>query len=447
MNDLAAAMKGAISVKEDGEFYRLGEHSIAESIAHAEGHEVPQVDTSSGDIEFYYASCNVQIGVYHCNHEGHAEIKIWAGEGELTRGLAWQDIRLLSQNSVQGLIRELGTELPHIPWKDMLKYVAWKTILFARQGEPFETIWPDPDADLSPEYLLDPILPLNHPTVLYGSYSSFKSTMALLMAYIAQLPYHGNGLGMVPGQGKDSCKCLYLDGEDASGSFGKRWGGIQQGFGVQADMPLQYRRMTQALHDMVPELQDYIAKENIRLLIIDSLGPAARGNLNDPEPAIRYHDALRKLGTTSLTLAHTSKNQQEPGRTSIFGSVFFTNLSRSVWEAQAEHDVGDNMGIVTLKHQKANLSKLHMPMAYQVSFSETDISFKRVDADRANLPAGLQIKLELRSGAMTVKQLSDNLELPEATTRKAVQRLYSKDVVLKVGKIEGQDVWGLRVTD
>jgi hypothetical protein len=203
-----------------------------------------------------------------------------------------------------------------------------------------------------------------------------------------------------------------------------------------------YRRMTTTLADSVESLQQIIGDNQVKLLIIDSLGPAARGNLNDPEPAIKYHEALRKLGITSLTLAHNSKDQFTRKRT-IFGSVFFTNLARSVWECKAEQETGEDEAIISLKHTKANLSRLHPPLGYRFTFTDKSITICKADLRdtglSGELPLSVRIKGLLRGGAMPIKDIAGALEANEASIKTVIYRLAKKDITVKIG-----ESWGLK---
>jgi hypothetical protein len=207
-------------------------------------------------------------------------------------------------------------------------------------------------------------------------------------------------------------------------------------------MPIEYRRMTSTLADSVDSLQQIKKDKDIKLLIIDSLGPAARGNLNDPEPAIRYHEALRRLEITSLTLAHCSKDQLTRKRT-IFGSVFFTNLARAVWECKSEQETGEDEAIISLKHAKANLSRLHAPLGYKFTFSNSKITVTQTDLRdtglSSELPLSVRIKELLRHGAMTVRDIAQALDANEPSVKTVLYRLNRKAVTVKVG-----DSWGLR---
>jgi hypothetical protein len=207
-------------------------------------------------------------------------------------------------------------------------------------------------------------------------------------------------------------------------------------------MSILYLRMTAPLADSVEQLKHIIGDNDINLLIVDSLGSAARGNLNDPEPAIRYHAALRQLGVTSLALAHTSKDQLTKKRT-IFGSVFFTNLARSVWECKAEQETGEDEAVISLKHTKANLSRLHPPLGYRFSFTDNTIAVAKTDLRdtglSGELPLSWQIKNLLRQGPLTVKEIAEVLESGADTIGRTLRRMRAKNQVLK---LEG-DTWGL----
>ena len=287
----------------------------------------PSVTEGIGFINYTWPELRLRVVAERYDDDGHAELSFFRKNETSETLLHTTRVNLLATPTMNSLAQRLEKNSDDIPWTEILTYITGKTLKIARRGEPVEEMWPSEEDNLTPSYLVEPILYLNHPTVIFGDYGSLKSLFALVIGYVAQLPYSDNNLGLITA--KESTHCLYLDYEDDPSSFRGRWGAIQRGFGIEAPMPILYRRMTNTLADSIERLQQIITDRDIKLLIVDSLGPAARGNLNDPEPAIRYHEALRKLGITSLTLAHCSKDQLTRKRT-IFGSVFFTNLARSV---------------------------------------------------------------------------------------------------------------------
>jgi len=372
--------------------------------------------------------------------KGRAELTFLANNGTGEVRLHTTDVNLLSTSTMSMLAKELQAKSSDIAWRDILTHVTGNTIEFIRRGEPAEEIWPT-DENVETRYLVNPLLYLGHPTVIFGDYGSLKSLVALMVAYVVQLPYTNNCLAL--GTLAESTQCLYLDYEDDRRSFARRLGAIQRGFG-EASMPICYRRMTRALSDDVDQIAKIIADKDIKFLIIDSLGPAARGNLNDPEPAIKYHAALRELGITSLTLAHNAKSLpgQKPS-TSIFGSVFFTNLARSVWQCKSDQEAGDEEATVMLKHMKANLSRLHPPLGFKFKFGERDISIRHVDISETALETELSLSTRitaiLRGGEKSLSNITAILDNKEETVRRTLYRMAKKEQVVKVGQS-----WGLR---
>jgi len=394
-----------------------------------------------GFLNYAWPDLGLRVLAERYDNSGHAELSFYLKDGSAEQLLHTTRVNLLATPTMNSLANRLKDSAEHIPWIEALTYVTGKTIQIARRGEPVQEIWASEDANLIPNYLLEPILYLNHPMVIFGDYGSLKSLLALAIGYIVQLPCRDNKLGLATAE--KSTHCLYLDYEDDSLNFGKRWSAIEKGFGVEAAMPMLYRRMTSPLADSVESLQSIIADKEIKLLIIDSLGPAARGNLNDPEPAIKYHEALRKLGITSLTLAHCSKDQLTRKR-SIFGSVFFTNLARSVWECKAEQEAGEDEAVISLKHAKANLSRLHSPLGYKFTFTNNSITIAKADLRytglSGELPLSVRIKDLLRNGAMPVNQIAESLEANGGSVKTILNRLAKKDITVKTG-----DSWRLKV--
>ena len=401
----------------------------------------PSVTEGIGFINYTWPELRLRVVAERYDDDGHAELSFFRKNETSETLLHTTRVNLLATPTMNSLAQRLEKNSDDIPWTEILTYITGKTLKIARRGEPVEEMWPSEEDNLTPSYLVEPILYLNHPTVIFGDYGSLKSLFALVIGYVAQLPYSDNNLGLITA--KESTHCLYLDYEDDPSSFRGRWGAIQRGFGIEAPMPILYRRMTNTLADSIERLQQIITDRDIKLLIVDSLGPAARGNLNDPEPAIRYHEALRKLGITSLTLAHCSKDQLTRKRT-IFGSVFFTNLARSVWECKAEQETGEDEAIISLKHTKANLSRLHPPLGYRFTFTDNTISIVKTDLRdtglSGELPLSARIKDLLRGGAMPIKDIAGALEANEASIKTIIYRLAKKGVTVKVG-----ESWGLAV--
>lgn len=424
--------------------------------------DIPYVFEEPGHIRFTWRTHCIEIEARHFNNTRcHAEIEVWfedTGHRRLLLPVTHVDLKSAQSRWAVSSQLEKVNELFVLNWDWFIDCVAFKIIALSRQQEPIKEIASNPDITLVPDYVLKPLLYRGHPTVIFGDKNTCKSLTALVASFIVQLPYPENKLGLIPGDDK-TCFCLYLDYEDEEATFTKRWTAIQRGFNVaeELDMTIFYKRMASSLADSVETLRNEIIDRHIGLLIVDSLAPAAGGNLNDPEPAIEYHQALRALGVTSLTLAHNSKDPLTK-RKSIFGSVFFTNLARSIWQAERDAERIPDEATISLTQVNANLSELHPPFGYRYYFdnvANTIIIEQLTQAEmyetslRHNLSTSAQIKNEWQSGAKTIKELSDTLGIPEPSIRTNVYRLATKDgIAIKTGKNqEGIDIWGLKAQE
>ena len=425
--------------------------------------DIPRFLVEPGHIKFTWAKHGIIIHVNHFNNfRCHAELEVWyynQATGHERLLLPATHVDLLSASSKQAIVRPLRSDYT-LNWDWMLNCVAYKVVDLSRQSEPIEEIASQPGLSLEPDYLLKPLLYKGHPTVIYGDKGSTKSLLALILSYIVQLPYADNRLGLTTD--KNTCFVLYLDYEDEKETFRKRWTAIQNGFKAiipkdkfgkddprhkipdDLELTICYKRMTARLADAAEGLRPEIIDRHIGLVVVDSLGPAARGNLNDPEPALEYNAALRTLGVTSVTLAHSSKDPNQK-RKSIFGSVFFTNLARSTWECKAESYPADNEVIASLEETNANLAGKHGTFGFKYTFdnSTNTISVKGTELEGTTLagavPLTLRIKNLLGHGAKEANELTELLDANDSSIRSALHRLSKREIIIKVG-----DAWGLR---
>jgi hypothetical protein len=398
----------------------------------------PLAVEGKGFIDYTWPGTGLRVMAERYTDDGQCELSFYLPDEVGEALIHTTRVNLMATVTMNTLAKRLEQNSKEIQWTDVLTYITGKTMEIIRRGEPAIDIFPGENDTLEVEYLLKPLIYLNHPTVIFGDYGSLKSLMALVIAYTVQLPYHDNNLGLTTSA--HSTTCLYLDYEDDSSSFQKRWSALDRGFSHGA-MPILHRRMTSPLADAVSGIQREILDKHIGLLIVDSLGPAARGDLVSAEPAIKYHAALRQLGVTSLTLAHTAKDQTGKQR-SIFGSVFFTNLTRSSWEIKAEQETGEDEAIISLRHTKANLSRKHAALGYRFNFTSNSITVAKADlrdtALSGELPLPIRIKSLLRAGPLNPKAIIESLASNEMSVRSAISRLSKNRAIIKIG-----ESWGL----
>ena len=420
--------------------------------------EAPRIFPQPGGFELRWSFTDLDISAYvsRITEKATAEVSFYCATVEQisdhkeTLLLSPNRVDFLAPSQKQNLVRQLqgightDDFVAFCDWERKVNNIALAVMNACRENIPATMVSVNLDIPLKPDYVVEPILYTDLANIIFGDYASLKSLTSMVLAYIAQLPYTDNGLGLYPAGKETSTPCLWLDYEGQNKNFQKQWTGIQRGFHADLELPMLYKEMTMPLADAIPSVREDMAENDIKMLIIDSLGPAAGGNLNDPEPAIRYHQALRTLGGTSLTLAHNSKDPNT-GSKSIFGSVFFSNLARSIWQCKAEKEASSPYAIVGLKQIKASLSQLHTPIGLAFEFDETANTIFVTKSDlkdtgmAGDLPLSLRIKDLLRAGALSVKDIAENLDAKENTVRTAVHRLSKSQAIVQIG-----DLWGLR---
>ncbi|TKB72533.1 MAG: DUF3854 domain-containing protein [Nitrospira sp.] len=345
----------------------------------------------------------------------YAEVAIVIGATEILSGCK---LGLQSDSGQGKLAGSLKAVAVSVPWKILLQRACSLVLKHHRQGEPIITLIPSASATVP--FLLNPIIYQGHQTLIYAPGGSCKSYLALFFALVA---CHGGCHAGVAGL---KVSVLYLDWELNAETLGGRLKALQAGHPEFSRHTPFYRRCELPLHQEAHTIAAFVAEHHVKLVIVDSAAMACGAELSSPEAAITLQRALRKINCASLVLAHTSKSVVEGQERTAFGTVFFRELARNVWElskADEEHPV-----TLALSHTKHNFSSKHPPLGFRLTFSPEQV---RVDAeDLANVPA-LQKKLAtpsrirnlLEDGRLrTAKGISDDLDIPLSTVKSALSR-------------------------
>jgi hypothetical protein len=128
-----------------------------------------------------------------------------------------------------------------------------------------------------------------------------------------------------------------------------------------------YRRCEYPLYQDVHQIAAHVARLGVKFLVIDSAALACGGDLASPDSAIKLQRALRTIGCASLVLAHVPKSIQEGQEVSAYGTVFFRELARNVWEFQrANHG---NPVRVALHQKKNNFGPPLPGLGFEINFA------------------------------------------------------------------------------
>lgn len=403
----------------------------------------PAILEIPGGYDFTWCEEKIQIKAQrakeHKDGTVKAELNITTSAPGYGSHLHRANLNLLSSQSKASLSKLLQGIYEPANWDEVLEQVSTYIVDRIRKGEPVEVLCTDGEMS-PPGYLLYPVIPLGQPTVFFGDGGSLKSLMALACIICVQLPWQENPLSFKPGS-NESTASLFLDYETYSEEQRWRLKCLEQGHDLPAVM-LNYRRCHSPLADDLEQIQDAIFTSKAQFIVIDSLAAATGGDLNAAEPALRFFNALRKLKVTSLIVAHNSKDPQSKKKT-IYGSAFFGNYARSIFELKKTQELGASQVVVGMFHRKCNFARLSHPMAFRVTFLENSTlieqeSVQDIPEFVGNLSARNRIQVALKGGAMTADDLSAATELSKDVLKARLNELKRKGEVVKLG-----DKWGL----
>ncbi len=220
---------------------------------------------------------------------------------------------------------------------------------------------------------------------------------------------------------------MYLDYETSPDELNERIQKVKNGLSLKSDS-LDYRFCSQSLASEIEYIQRAVLDRDINLVIIDSVGGACGGEPESAEVVLRYFMALRSLKITTLSIDHVTK----AGDTKMpFGSVYKTNAARSIYELRKSQEAGEGWMEIGLYHRKCNVGRLQKPFGLRIDYFEDDyqpsILFSRSDIREVpGLVEGLalqdQIAAVLRHGAMTVAEITSEINAQQASVRANLHR-------------------------
>ena len=407
--------------------------------------ENPEVKQIPGGHQFHFSNKDVTFIIRQLRRDRSGnlvgEVDIYEGNTRKVSRIKQNFSNIVLPKNVKEL-GDLGIVNPHVPALLLnLREFVWGIYL---AEDCVEEIWPTDDIP-DPQYLIEPILPLNHSTIIFGDGGSGKSLLAALISIIAQLPYKDNTLGLITRD--ESSNVLYIDYEADKSESELRLSGLCRG--INRTVGLKRLQGAQPVADCIEQLQGQVSKHGIKFLIIDSLAPATGGNINEAEPAIRLFNALRTLPeVTTLLVAHNAKDSLNNRAKSVYGSVFFTNLARSVWECKKSQSAGEDELVLSLKHIKSN-RRLHLPLGFKFRFEDRAIYVDKQALGETDLstelPLYLQVKQKLSGGPLTIEELAQMFTHTPKRMRELLRKYSSKhkNVSKRIFIQLPEDRWGV----
>jgi hypothetical protein len=285
---------------------------------------------------------------------------------------------------------------------------------------------------------VDNLIPEGHTSALFADGGLGKSQLVLDMALATASG--ATWLGRKVRQGN----VLFADWELDEETTLRRLYGLCRGRNLWGPPDeVFYASMDSPLYTCLDALRRIVREKEIKLLVIDSLGPASGGDPGDVEATIRVMNALRTVRTTKLIIDHQSKGSQESYTSKRqYGSVYKGNLARSTMQLELvkrlENDGGN---ACVLRHQKTNFMPMQEPIAFVMKWDRgtTSIELGDITSDDFD-PEGKTVAWKEIFKAMTpgLEYTIDDLVAATGLKYKTIQSALNRDLLKRKKVIKGQ---------
>jgi hypothetical protein len=284
-----------------------------------------------------------------------------------------------TRKQVATLLKTRTPGFESMDWFDALEFLCQRVEEAESRGEPIVPVGTNrPTATRTTRVALDPLVPANVASLLYGPGGAGKSVLALAGA-LSIATNHEVIPGIPPAI---TGNVLYLDWETDAYVVNDRLWALCNGAGVKP-ANVSYRRCNRPLADDAEELAMLVGSLKIVYMVIDSCGPAmgTSGEYGDAnESTLRLFEAIRHIGITTQIIDHVSKQEMRSPKGKVtgllpYGSIYKVNLSRAAWELRNGTSTDDEQLHITLHNTKANDSRLHEPIRLMLDWEADRIEF------------------------------------------------------------------------
>jgi hypothetical protein len=261
-----------------------------------------------------------------------------------------------------------------------------------RAGEPVVVVGNRPRRASVP-WLIEPLLVVGKPTILFGPEGVGKSYIAAAVAASYRLGHPIIPQWRPAGNGQ----VLVLDWEDDEDEWNDRLRRLTDGCGEEP-VDLVYRYGRGPLADDVEEITRLVAEHHVGLVIVDSISKAAPPGREGGDPsdtANRLFSALRYIGGTSLLIDHVTKVAGTKGADRPYGSVFKPAWARVTFDVTRVDDPGNpDIGHLVLTNRKRNSGPRTARLGLAINYGEDMVRFSHEDSHAGDGPSTSDLILE-----------------------------------------------------
>lgn len=344
--------------------------------------------------------------------------------------------------SLSVVVKEIEKDSHREDWNKRFTQLKKMVIPHFRQGEPVMALGSIKTTAM-PREIVKGLMWEGSPTLIFGPGGIGKSIIAL---NICSAIHTGRDIaGLETEQGN----VLYLDWETSADQTHRRNKSILESAGVDAgawpdpDYPkaertgmMFYRFMAGPLMNEVKYLKEQVIKLGITTVCVDSAGPACGGEPESAEATLKFFEALRAIGPyekplQALILAHVTHENKRTGKSAPFGSVYWENMPRNVFELSSEQAANSSISDCALYHKKTNTGPLLSPTCFRLTWdngctmSPLDIRqnaelFKK---EIQNRPIVEQVLIAIDGyGPMTIEELSKEIGQTKNSVEQSLER-------------------------
>jgi DNA polymerase I len=297
------------------------------------------------------------------------------------------------------------------------------------------------------EFIVEDIIPKEHPCLLHGGGGSAKS----ILADLAGICISGGRKDFLGHEILCHGPALIIDFELEVEEQHRRIMALCGGLGIALPKDLYYLSgLAMNTNEVFERAVKMSEKHSVLFAVIDSIGFAMRGDMESAKDVNAFYtdyvDPLRAIGVTPLIIDHQSRLQagQSYKHKGAFGSVFKENRARSILQVEAvENDRDAGILKVHIRHKKANFSARLEPFGVELRFGAERIAvnaFELTNADIASeetLSATERIRLALKDGDKTSEEISEYTGLSRSYLQNILPGL-ERDGTVRVVKTEGR---------
>ncbi len=375
-----------------------------------------------------------------------AETSVWLTLPGTEPEPHWQRLNLLSPSSRdamrQSLERQFGKEFN---WQLNTTKAVNRAVAAYRNADRLESFEHNPER-LPMQFLIETLVPKGQQSILHGPPAVGKS---FIVAAITLAVSRGSDFC---GLACEYSPVLIVDWEnDREMDHEPRMERLMEGMGLD---PAELNRLPIKFWDgkgiPLVEQADAIRRARLsmgaELVIVDSLGPAAGGEMFSPEATMRLFAALKRIGGTALIIGQVPAADEER----LYGNQYYLYMPHGrIWVVKRTSAIeGQDEVDVSLVCKKASNGQWPKPIPIHMSFTGTNGPITLSPGKQREEPAGLASRIydylesvypESRSKGQIALELGVEIGTVSRLVEKQRGVLWSFDA--EAWKATGTDAW------